>query len=110
MASAPATASLRDVVDTLGITVLQVIHAPQGLDIGVSGVAIQDPTEGVAGVDGDILLGVGAASDEQVLALLDAAGRQGAAAVVVKHTVTSVPVVSASTCAPGGTPRRRRTV
>ncbi|MFI5880410.1 PucR family transcriptional regulator [Streptomyces sp. NPDC051554] len=96
MASASATASLRDVVETLGTTVLQVTHAPQGLDTEVSGVAIQDPTEGVAGVDGDILLGVGATSDEQVLALLDAAGRQGAAAVVVKHTVASMPVASAS--------------
>jgi len=75
-------------------TLLQVMHAPQGLDIGVSGVAIQDPTEGVAAVDGDILLGVGAASDEQVLALLDAAERQGATAVVVKHTVTAAPVAA----------------
>lgn len=78
--------SLRRILDTLGTGVLRVAHAPLGLEAAVTGVTIQDPSEPVRVSAGEILLGVGVERDEQVVALLEAAGARGAAAVVVKPT------------------------
>lgn len=83
----PATVLLRDVVDMLGRTVVQVLRAPHGLDVEVSGVTIQDPAEAVTAVEGDILLAVGAVDERQVTALLEAAAHRGVAAVLVKGQV-----------------------
>ncbi|KIF78585.1 hypothetical protein QR77_05850 [Streptomyces sp. 150FB] len=77
--------SLRRILDTLGTGVLRVAHAPLGLEAAVTAVTIQDPSEPVRVSAGEILLGVGVERDEQVVALLAAAGARGAAAVVVKH-------------------------
>jgi hypothetical protein len=77
--------SLRQILDALGTGVLRVAHAPLGLEAAVTGVTIQDPSEPVRASAGEILLGVGVERDEQVVALLAAAGARGAAAVVVKQ-------------------------
>lgn len=82
--------SLRQLLDALGTTVLRVAHAPLGLQGAVTGVSIQDPTEAVQAAAGEILLGVGIERDDQVAALLEAAGRCAAAAVVVKHPPDAV--------------------
>ncbi|MFI6086274.1 PucR family transcriptional regulator [Streptomyces sp. NPDC051217] len=81
----PGETSLRQVLHALGTTVLWVAHAPLGLDRTVTGISIQDPAEPVYAAVGEIVLGVGVERDDQASALLAAANRHGAAAVVIKH-------------------------
>jgi hypothetical protein len=80
MASGP---TLGDLIETVGV--LDLLVAPQGLDVAITGVVIHDPEEGWTGDAGDVIFAVGVdASRTGVLSLVEKAGAVGAAALVVR--------------------------
>jgi hypothetical protein len=80
MASGP---TLGDLIETVGV--LDVLVAPNGIDVRVGEVVIHDAEEGWAGDRDDVVLAVGVdPTRPAALALVDAAGDAGAAALVIK--------------------------
>jgi hypothetical protein len=79
-------ATLRSLADTLGRTVIEVLAAPEGLDVTVRRVVVNDPGEPFDIEPGDIVLGVGASRGREAGRLLSTLAGTGAAALVVKST------------------------
>jgi sugar diacid utilization regulator len=82
---APTVASL---CSDLGPELLDLVLAPRSLDVRVNEVTVHDPLDppGAAIAAGDIVLGVGlAGEDDATMALVTAAGRARAAAIVCKR-------------------------
>jgi hypothetical protein len=78
--------TLGDLVETVGLGVLEVLSTPRGLDVTIGNAVIVDPDEEWAGEAGDVLLAVGVDPGRpEALALLARAGAAQAAAVVVKR-------------------------
>ena len=74
-----------ELVETVGVGVVEVVAAPRGLDIPITDTVIYDPDEDTVAREGDIVLAVGIdVSRAEGRALLRGAGEAGAAAVVVK--------------------------
>jgi sugar diacid utilization regulator len=85
-------ASLERVVTNLGRHIVEVLAAPVGLDVVVTGTVIQDPHEPPHLDAGDLVLAVGVSPDSAAEgALLGAAAKVGAAAVAVKCRATDHP-------------------
>ena len=88
---ADGQSSLRDLLESLGQDVIHVIASPRGLDVAVGDPVIYDAEERSAIAVGAIVLAVGlrpgtSESDR----MMDAASRQGAAAIVFKDIGESV--------------------
>ncbi|MFE8991693.1 PucR family transcriptional regulator [Streptomyces collinus] len=79
----PASISLREVLMALGDSLVEVQAAPAGLDVEIRGVALLDPEEPPTTQPGELALVIGARGRAAYPALR-AAGRDGAAGVVVK--------------------------
>ncbi|MER6420058.1 helix-turn-helix domain-containing protein [Streptomyces sp. NPDC001137] len=79
----PAGVSLRRLLMTLGDSLVEVQAAPAGLDVEIQGVALLDPEDPPAAQPGELVLVIGARG-RAAFPALRAAGRDGAAAVVVK--------------------------
>ena len=75
---------LRRLVDDLGTTLLEVIETPGPLDAEVTGVAIFDAHDDLLVSPGELLLGVGVATESEMTALIERLGKVRAAALVVK--------------------------
>jgi hypothetical protein len=75
---------LQRLVDDLGTTLLEVIEAPGPLEAEVTGAAIFDAHDELLISPGDLLLGVGVATQAQMTDLIVRLGKAGAAALVVK--------------------------
>lgn len=75
------------VLDDLGATLLEVVAAPDDLDLDVSGISLYDPYDELLVGPGDLLLGVGVRGVEQTAHLLRALGAAGAVGLVVKLPV-----------------------
>jgi len=75
---------LQRLVDDLGTTLLEVIEAPWPLDTEVTGVTIFDPHDELLMPPGEILLGVGVATEADMAGLVGRLERLRAAALVVK--------------------------
>ncbi|MCD9879653.1 PucR family transcriptional regulator [Streptomyces guryensis] len=79
----PAGVSLRQLLMTLGDSLVEVQAAPAGLDVGIQSVALLDPEDPPTAQPGELVLVIGARG-RAAFPALRAAGRDGAAAVVVK--------------------------
>ena len=79
---------LQRLVDDLGTTLLEVIEAPGPLDVEVTGATIFDPQDGLLLSPGELLLGVGVASQAEMTGLIGRLSKLGAAALVVKAPET----------------------
>lgn len=79
----PAGVSLRRLLMSLGDSLVEVQAAPTGLDVEIQGVALLDPEDPPTAQPGELVLAIGARG-RAALPVLRAAGRDGAAAVVVK--------------------------
>lgn len=77
-------ARLQRLVDDLGGSLLDVIEAPASLDIEVTGASIYDPRDGLLICAGELLLGVGVGTDEQICDLVHRMSDARAAALIVK--------------------------
>jgi hypothetical protein len=77
-------ASLRSLVEALGSGFLEVVVAPRGLDVEAGETVIHDPTQPLEAKTGDVVLGVGVASDREGARLVAELGRRGAAALLVR--------------------------
>ena len=75
---------LQRLVDDLGVTLLEVIEAPGPLDAEVTGAAIFDAHDDPLISPGELLLGVGVATEAEMTALIGRLGKLRAAALVVK--------------------------
>jgi DNA-binding PucR family transcriptional regulator len=75
--------SLRQLLMALGDSLVEVQAAPAGLDVDIRGVALLDPEDPPTAQPGELVLAIGARGRAAHPALR-AAGRDGAAAVVVK--------------------------
>src|SRR3954447_25083622 len=83
----PATGrpALGDVIASLGPEVLRTVHLPRGRAAGVSDVLLFDATDPQSVRANAIVLALGlSATAGDAFALVDSAGRQGAAAVVLR--------------------------
>ena len=80
----PHRSTLGELVESVGVGVLDVLVAPAGLDVPIAGITIHDRTEEPRGTAGELLLAVGHDTDEAA-ALIEAASLTEAAAVVVKR-------------------------
>lgn len=78
-----ASISLRELVMALGDSLVEVQTAPAGLDVEIRGVALLDPEDPPTTQPGELVLVIGARGRAAYPALR-AAGRDGAAGVVVK--------------------------
>lgn len=78
-----AGVSLRQMLMTLGDSLVEVQAAPAGLDVEIQGVALLDPEDPPTAHPGQLVLVIGARG-RAAFPALRAAGRDGAAAVVVK--------------------------
>lgn len=78
-----ASISLRGLLMALGDSLVEVQAAPAGLDVEIRGVALLDPEDPPAAQPGELVLVIGARGRAAYPALR-AAGRDGAAGVVVK--------------------------
>ncbi|HZN15633.1 MAG TPA: helix-turn-helix domain-containing protein [Acidimicrobiales bacterium] len=75
--------TLSDLIDAVGI--LDLLIAPNGLDVAIGEAVIHDPEEGWSGGPGDVILAVGVdPTRSAVLTLAEKAGGAGSAALVVK--------------------------
>lgn len=82
-ATGPAT--LRTILDALGIDLLHVLMAPEGLDVAVAGTSIHDPADPMPDGEGRVLLLVGTKVDSpEAPAIVRAAAEHGHVAAVVK--------------------------
>ncbi|MFF4501271.1 PucR family transcriptional regulator [Streptomyces sp. NPDC001401] len=79
----PAGVSLRQLLMALGDSLVEVQAAPAGLDVEIQGVALLDPEDPPTARPGELVLAIGARG-RAALPALRAAGRDKAAAVVVK--------------------------
>ena len=71
-------------MDDLGTTLLEVIEAPRPLEAEVTGAAIFDVHDDLLISPGELLLGVGVATQAEMTDLIGRLGQLGAAALVVK--------------------------
>ena len=78
-----ASVSLRELLMALGDSLVEVQAAPAGLDVEIRGVALLDPEDPPANQPGELVLVIGARGRAAYPALR-AAGRDGAAGVVVR--------------------------
>lgn len=78
-------ATLAELVQQLGADILEVVAAPDGLQTPIAHPVVHDPEEELVADAGDLVLGVGVATDSPAFeAVLRRAGALGAAAVIVK--------------------------
>jgi hypothetical protein len=82
----PVRHALRTLVERLHPAVLDVVAAPQGLDVVVGDAVILDPAEEPSVPPRAVVLAVGIDSDRERVGLVRRLGEMGAAAVVLKHT------------------------
>jgi hypothetical protein len=75
---------LQRLVDDLGTTLLEVIEASRPLEAEVTGAAIFDAHDDLLVSPGELLLGVGVATQAEMTDLIGRLGKLGAAALVVK--------------------------
>src|SRR5262245_7183820 len=86
LGSGPAEVALSSLIEALGQGLLDVVVAPRGLDLTVTDPVIFDPTYAHPAHEGELILGVGLTCDsEAARTLVAAAGRERAAAVVLRH-------------------------
>ncbi|MEV1079248.1 helix-turn-helix domain-containing protein [Streptomyces sp. NPDC050211] len=83
MSPPAASISLRQLLMALGDSLVEVQAAPAGLDVEIGGVALLDPEDPPTAQPGELVLAIGARG-RAASPVLRAAGRDGAAAVVVK--------------------------
>ena len=77
--------TIGELVETVGVGVLEVVAAPRGLDVRIADAVIFDPDEDAVAREGDVVLAVGIdVSRAEGRELLRRAGEAEAAAVVVK--------------------------
>jgi len=79
----PAGISLRQLLMALGDSLVELQAAPAGLDVEVRGVALLDPEDPPTAQPGELVLVIGVRG-RAALPALRGAGRDGAAAIVVK--------------------------
>jgi hypothetical protein len=99
VADVPGEPTLGDLVEAVGVGVLELLAAPKGLDVTIGDVVIFDAGEQLVVQAGDVVLAVGVdARRPEAHDLLRDAGAAGAAAVVVKvrDDVASPQLVSAA--------------
>jgi PucR-like helix-turn-helix protein/diguanylate cyclase with GGDEF domain len=85
LGSGPAEVALSNLIEALGQGLLDVVVAPQGLDLTVTDPVIFDPTVGQPIHEGELILGVGLTCDSEAARdLVVAAGRDHAGAVVLR--------------------------
>ncbi|MBV8961245.1 MAG: helix-turn-helix domain-containing protein [Actinobacteria bacterium] len=85
MADVPAEPTLGDLLEAVGVGLLELLAAPKGLDVAVVDAVIFDPDDRPLAHAGDVVLGVGVdVRRPEARDLLHDAGAAGAAAVVVK--------------------------
>jgi DNA-binding PucR family transcriptional regulator len=84
-------ARLQRLIDGLGTTLLEVIEAHGPLDVEVTGVTIFDAHDDFFISPGELLLGVGVATQAEMASLIERLARLNAAALVVKapHQVSA---------------------
>ncbi|MFF4799349.1 PucR family transcriptional regulator [Streptomyces sp. NPDC001351] len=97
----PAGVSLRQLLMTLGDSLVEVQAAPAGLDVEIQGVALLDPEDPPTAQPGELVLVIGARG-RAAFPALRAAGRDGAAAVVVKLDGTGQAAALSETAAEAG--------
>ena len=88
---------LREIVDSLGGTLLEVLAAPAGLDVDVTGIAVHDTQDAGDYSPGQVVAGVGLAAGREASGLVAALGSAGAAALVVKRGVAGPGLVEDAT-------------
>jgi hypothetical protein len=77
-------ATLGELVDNLGGMVVELIAAPQGLDIDLGRVVVHDPLEHIEVGIGDVVLAVGIGTANECSRLVRSIAAQGAAALILK--------------------------
>lgn len=82
-------ASLAELVDNLGGTVVELLAAPRGLEIQLGRVVVHDSQERVEVGAGDVVLGVGLGNPREVGTVLRDLAGAGAAALLVKGTAAA---------------------
>lgn len=83
--AATGAATLRTILDALGVDLLHVLVAPKGLDVAVSGTSIYDPADPMPDGEGRVLLLVGTRADSaEAPAIIRAAAGNGHVAAVIK--------------------------
>jgi hypothetical protein len=91
--------SLRRVLDDLGVTLLELVCAPDAASAGsdeIGGVAIHDPVDEPVLPRRALVLGVGVHAPTDIALLLESLGRHEAAGLVVRSPVTADPSVTAA--------------
>ncbi|MEU0189149.1 helix-turn-helix domain-containing protein [Streptomyces afghaniensis] len=83
MSPTASSIGLRQLLMVLGDSLVEVQAAPAGLDVDIRGVSLLDPEDPPTAQPGDLVLVIGARG-RAAFPALRAAGRDGAAAVVVK--------------------------
>jgi hypothetical protein len=94
-------ASLGRVLDDLGATLLDLAHGDPDRPGDIGGVVIHDPVDHPVLPRHALVLGVGVEGPDQVVALLDELGREGAAALVLRAPVPLTDEVRAAADAAG---------
>lgn len=84
---------LREIVDSLGGTLLEVLAAPRGLDVEVTAIAVHDSQEPPDLTAGQVVAAVGLAPGREASSLVTALGGAGVAALVLKRGVVSPALV-----------------
>jgi hypothetical protein len=93
----PAEVALSSLIEALGQGLLDVVVAPRGLDLTVTDPVIFDATYSHPTHEGDLILGVGLACESEAAGeLVTAAGREGAAAVVLRRGAADTEAVRAA--------------
>ena len=78
-------ATVKDLMDNLGQPLLEVLVAPKGTDLEISGLSIHDPQEPLEEVPGQLVVGVGLTPGREASSLLTTLAEAGTAALIVKH-------------------------
>ena len=88
--------------------VVELVSAPQGLEVNLGRVVVHDPLEHGEMGAGDVVLGVGIGTAHETAALLKMMAAQGAAVLVLRGGANALPVAASDDVAilavPAGTP------
>jgi hypothetical protein len=87
-------ANLERILDDLGATLLDLVHGDADSTADIGGVVIHDPIDEPTLPTHALVLGVAVQTPEQVVALLQRLGEQGAAGLVLRAPVPTTPDVA----------------
>lgn len=92
----PHARPLTELVVGLGSGLAEVVTRPPGTDPVVDDIALAEPATGMIGIPGDLVLGVGIASDEQAHGLVEAAARRQVAGLALRRSLLTPALTAAA--------------